>query len=83
MLEQYKDFDLINDFFKSQLGDKFLLIEDFWFWGYFTTKGSGIERTFEFNDDKFYTANFLKPTDTNRKYFMDFLKILNDPNACC
>jgi hypothetical protein len=79
VLEQYKDFDLINDFFKSQLGDKFLLIEDFWFWGYFTTKGSGGARTFEFNDDKFYTANFIKPTDQNRKYFMDFLQILNDP----
>ena len=60
-----------------------LLIEDFWFWGYFTTKGSGGARTFEFNDDKFYTANFIKPTDKNRKYFMDFLQILNDPNACC
>ena len=78
LLDQYKDFDLINSFFKSKMGANFLLIEDFWFWGYFTTKGRDRERTFEFNDDKFDSSHFIKPTEQNRQYFYDFLDILND-----
>ncbi len=78
VLNQYKDFDLINSFFKSKLGERFILIEDLWFWGFFTTKGSGTDRKIEFNDDKFYTAEFLKPTDQNKRYIIEFLRIIED-----
>ena len=79
-LDQYRDFDLVNSFFKTKIGNKFILIEDLWFWGFFTTNGSGKDREIEFNEDKFYTSEFLKPTKENKALIMDFLKILNELN---
>ncbi len=75
-LDQYKDFININNLFKEKLGHEFMLIEDLWFWGYFSTKGKGISRTIVFNDDKFFTAKFLKPTPENRKKIDEFIKLL-------
>jgi hypothetical protein len=77
-LDQYRDFVLINKFFKEKLGNEFMLIEDLWFWGYFSTKGNGKNRIIEFNEDKFYTAEFLKPTIENRKRISEFIKILKN-----
>ena len=77
-LTKYKDFTIINTLFKSKLGEEFMLIEDFWFWGYFSTKVEGKNRIIEFNEDKFYTAEFLKPTDENRKIITEFVKILKN-----
>lgn len=82
-LDQYKDFDLINSFFKTKIGDKFILIEDLWFWGFFSTKGSGIDRIIEFNEDKFYTSVFLKPTKRNKQYILEFLRIIEGENTSC
>jgi len=78
LLDQYKDFDLINTFFKSVLPDKFLLIEDFWFWGYFTTKVIGIGRTFEFNHAKFESSDLINPDRENEAVIKDFLKIIKN-----
>ena len=75
-LDQKKDFKLINSFFKNKIGNKFILIEDLWFWGYFITKGNGKNRKIEFNEDKFYTAEFLKPTEENKKYINNFLNLI-------
>ncbi|MGB0886260.1 MAG: hypothetical protein ACPGR5_07525 [Chitinophagales bacterium] len=77
-LDQYKDFDLINSFFKEKLGKDFILLEDLWFWGYFATKGSGKNRTIEFNEDKFYCAEFLKPTQENKELLLAFINILKE-----
>ncbi|MCX6219605.1 MAG: hypothetical protein NTZ69_01290 [Bacteroidia bacterium] len=77
-LDQYRDFAIINQFFKEKLGSKFMLIEDLWFWGYFSTKGNGNNRIIEFNEDKFYTAEFLKPTVENRNRISEFIKILKN-----
>lgn len=76
-LDQTSDFDLINKFFKSKLGEKFILIEDFWFWGFFITKGKGKVREVEFNEDKFYTAEFIQPTQANKELILEFLEIVN------
>jgi len=75
-LDQYKDFININNLFKEKLGPEFMLIEDLWFWGYFSTKGNGINRAIVFNNDKFFTAEFLKPTKENRKKMDEFIKLL-------
>ena len=75
-LDQYKDFLTINKFFKEKLGDEFMLIEDLWFWGYFSTKGNRKNRTIEFNEDKFYTAEFLKPTIENKNKISEFTDLL-------
>lgn len=78
VLKQYRDFDLINSFFKKKVGDRFMLLEDFWFWGYFTTKGKGNDRKFVFNEDKFYTSNFIQPNSENRELLMRFLSIIKE-----
>jgi hypothetical protein len=77
-LDQSRDFMIINKFFKENLGNDFMLIEDLWFWGYFSTKGNGDNRIIEFNEDKFYTAEFLKPTRDNENKIKEFIKILKN-----
>jgi len=77
ILKADRDLLLINDFFKEKLGDKFIMIEDFWFWGYFITKGSGPNRSIEFNEDKFYTAEFLEPNERNRQKINAFLEFVD------
>ncbi len=75
-LDQYEDFKLINEFFKEKLNDRFMLIEDLWFWGYFSTMGNRKNRIIKFNMDKFYTTDFLIPSVSNMKKIEEFIKIL-------
>jgi hypothetical protein len=77
-LDQYRDFILINDFFKEKLGDNFMIIEDLWFWGFFSTIGNIKDRKLEFNEDKFYTAKYLKPTKQHENTIKDFIRIVKE-----
>lgn len=75
-LDQNKDFLMINRFFKEELGNDFLLIEDLWFWGYFCTKGNGKDRQIEFNKDKFYSADFIEPKLEYVTLFHEFVNLV-------
>ena len=76
-LSASRDFDLINDFFKGKLKDKFMLIEDLWFWGYFNLVKQDKSRKILFNEDKFYSDLFLYPSTTLKDKLQEFEKLMN------
>lgn len=75
-LDQNKDFLMINKFFKKELGNDFILIEDLWFWGYFCTKGNGNKRELEFNAAKFYSSDFIEPKIEYIGLFHEFINLV-------
>lgn len=76
------DFDKINqkigEYYKGQ---EIELWDDLWFWGFITQKGSGINRIFEWNENKYwalYESN--KDRDRIKKIkskAIEFLEIIN------
>lgn len=54
-LVETRDFNFINNFFKEKLQKNFMIIEDFWFWGYFNliANNKNGDRIFKFNEEKY------------------------------
>jgi hypothetical protein len=77
-LDQYKDFNSLNEEFKSLLKDRFMIIEDLWFWGYFSNVVSHGNRKLKFNTDKFYTSPFLIPNEKNKKLIEKFISFVKE-----
>lgn len=77
-LDQYKDFNSLNEEFKSRLKNSFMIIEDLWFGGYFSTVASQGNRKLKFNADKFYTSPFLIPNEKNKKLIEKFISFVKE-----
>jgi hypothetical protein len=72
------DFYLINEYFKAQLGNSFMLIEDLWFWGYFNfVLDINKNRTVKFNEDKFFSDPYSYPNNEVMKKLKKFNKLIN------
>jgi hypothetical protein len=79
------DFDNINKTLKfNYKGAQIEVWDDLWFWGFITQNGSGENRTFEWNENKYWA---LKESDKNPKSIAeikakaeDFLNILTNDN---
>ena len=77
-LDPGRDFDKINEFAYMVLGQDFMLIEDLWFWGYFNLKIiKGQEKpNVEFNEDKYFSANFIYPHTELESRLREFTKLI-------
>lgn len=79
------DFDKINKTLKSiYKGEQIEIWDDLWFWGFITQNGSGDNRAFEWNENKYWA---LKESDKNPKSILKikvkaevFLKTLTNDN---
>lgn len=69
-------FNLINEHAKQEFGEEFMIVEDLWFWGYFSTKGSENNREIVFNDAKFYTDSYIYPSSTLKDKVNEFIRLL-------
>jgi hypothetical protein len=68
------DFDKINKTLKSKYnGSEIEVWDDLWFWGFITQNGSGNNRVFEWNENKYWV---LKESDKEK------LKIEEIKNKC-
>lgn len=78
-LEPSRDFELINEFSKNILGERFMLIEELWFWGYFSLIKENKEinpRELKFNEDKFYSDMYMCPTQEIRDKIAEFIELV-------
>ena len=79
------DFDKVNKTLKSKYnGQQIEVWDDLWFWGFITQNGSGDNRAFEWNENKYWA---LKESDKNNKMIetikakaQDFLILLTNDN---
>lgn len=79
------DFDKVNKTLKdSYSGQEIEVWDDLWFWGFITQNGSGENRTFEWNENKYWA---LKESDKNSETIktikskaQDFLNLLANDN---
>ncbi len=79
------DFDKVNNILKSKYnGQQIEVWDDLWFWGFMTQNGSGDNRTFEWNENKYWA---LKESDKNNEMIetikakaQDFLNLLTNDN---
>lgn len=79
------DFDKINKTLKAKYnGHEIEVWDDLWFWGFITQNGSGDNRVFEWNENKYWA---LKESDKTPMTIMEikekadeFLKALNNDN---
>jgi len=79
------DFDKINKTLRAKYnGLEIEVWDDLWFWGFITQNGSGDNRTFEWNENKYWA---LKESDKTPKTIIEikekadeFLKKLNNDN---
>lgn len=69
-------FNAINEHAKNEFGEKYMIIEDLWFWGYFSTKGSNNNREIIFNDAKFYTDTYFYPSTDFKNKVNKFICLL-------
>lgn len=72
---------IIKEFYHR---DEIEVWDDLWFWGFITQKGSGTNREFEWNENKYW---MMKESDKSEKKIMeikskadDFLRILKEIN---
>lgn len=79
-LKADRDFNLINEFALKILKENFMIFEDLWFWGFFNTinkkENNKTVRKIEFNKDKYYSSNFIYPSETLEKKFKEFKSII-------
>ncbi|MBF4257923.1 hypothetical protein EAY27_20120 [Vibrio anguillarum] len=78
-LVSYKEkdyFNSINAHAKQEFSDQFMIIEDLWFWGYFSTKGSENNREIIFNEAKFYTDSYIYPNRQLENKINEFICLL-------
>lgn len=76
------NFDKINALLQQKYnGQQIEIWDDLWFWGFITQKGTGDNRVFEWNENKYWA---LKETDKNPNVILEirllcttFLNILN------
>lgn len=76
------NFDKINKYLFENFNDtEMQLWDDLWFWGFFTQKGSGDKRTFEWNPNKYWA---LPESDKNaevisriREFCLEFIRLIN------
>jgi hypothetical protein len=79
------DFDKVNKKLKeSYNGQQIEVWDDLWFWGFITQNGSGDNRTFKWNENKYWA---LKESDKNPETIrtikaktQDFLNLLTNDN---
>lgn len=79
------NFDIVNGFLKTKYdGQQIEVWDDLWFWGFITQKGSGENRVFEWNENKYWA---LKDSDKRKESISlieiksnQFLKILKENN---
>jgi hypothetical protein len=79
------DFDKINKVLKENFnGQEIEVWDDLWFWGFITQNGSGANRNFEWNENKYW---ILKESDKNPEIIRtikvkaeEFLSLLTDDN---
>lgn len=79
------DFDKINKTLKEKYNrHEIEAWDDLWFWGFITQNGSGDNRAFEWNENKYWA---LEESDKNPKTIkeikekaVEFLKILTNDN---
>ena len=79
------DFDKVNKTLKSKYnGQQIEVWDDLWFWGFITQNGSGDNRAFEWNENKYWA---LKESDKNNEMIetikakaQDFLNLLTNDN---
>lgn len=79
------DFDKVNKTLKEKYnGQQIEVWDDLWFWGFITQNGSGDNRAFEWNENKYWA---LKESDKNQKNILvikkkaeEFLKTLTNDN---
>lgn len=79
------DFDKVNKILKDSYNEEKIEVwDDLWFWGFITQKGSGNNRTFDWNENKYWA---LKESDKNtdkistiKEKAEDFLKLLVNDN---
>jgi len=80
------DFDKVNKTLKEKYnGQQIEVWDDLWFWGFITQNGSGGNRAFEWNENKYWA---LKESDKIQKNILEikekaeeFLKILTNDNG--
>ena len=73
------DFELINEFAKEILGDEFMLIEELWFWWYFSLikkNKKDNSRKLEFNEGKFYSDMYMYPTQEIIDKIEEFIRLV-------
>ncbi|MCF8246488.1 MAG: hypothetical protein K9J37_10595 [Saprospiraceae bacterium] len=75
-LKPDRDFDLINSFAREILKEKFMQIEDLWFWGFFNLRNNEKVRDIGFNEEKYYASKFIFPNVELEKKLKCFAKLL-------
>jgi hypothetical protein len=80
-LEASRDFDFVNELATQIFGEDYMLLEDLWYWGYFTLHKNGKARTLTFNEAKFYTDLYFAPSADVRKRFEQFIKLIGARSA--
>lgn len=76
------DFDKINNTIKSHyIGQEIEIWDDLWFWGFITQNGSGDNRIFEWNENKYWAIKESDKNPETRKVIKEksniFLKLLD------
>jgi len=72
-LNSMRDFDLVNKFAHEISPKNHMVIEDFWFWGYFNL---GKKRNIEFNKEKYYSDLFNYPNEKLKEKLSDFRDLI-------
>ena len=74
-----RHFKEVNEFARLELGKEYMLVEDLWFWGYFNTKVEEGKQEIHasVNEDKYYSADFIYPTDGLWKKLGAFSSLIN------
>jgi hypothetical protein len=73
----WSDFNAFNQFAKEIFKEDFMILEDFWYWGYFNTKKEDGIRVLCFNKAKFYCSSFNYPDENligNHEKFVELVK---------
>lgn len=74
----HADFQVANRAAKEIFEEKFMIVEDLWFWGYFNSRvEKNRYRSIAFNKAKFYSSYFIYPNEVLIGLHREFATIFN------